>query len=146
MALNEFGQEVPDQEPIVIRVAPNQFISQYDNVKAYIRQQLSQAAQQAELESFEEANDFDVADDLIPPTGHEFTEDQEERMKEDLRDAAEKAKKEFDEEVERQVEARLAARNEQGNAPEPARRVGHQPSRQKRPRQQSLQDLEQDDQ
>lgn len=75
--LNEAGQEVPDPTPIVIHVR-GRVISQFDDVRAFIRRELSMAASAAHLETFEESNDFDIPDDPIDPTTpHEYSADQE---------------------------------------------------------------------
>lgn len=128
MPLNEFGQEVPDQTPIVLRVG-QKTITQFDHIKAYIRREISQAAANAEMETFDEANDFEVDDDPIPQSPHEYTEEQEERERERFEDAKTQAKKEFDAHVEKEVKRRLAARNDQPRAP-----------KKKAPRQLHLQD------
>lgn len=75
--LNEAGQEVPDSTPIVIHVRSRR-ISQFDEVRAFIRRELSMAARAASQETFEEANDFDIDGDPIDPnTPHEYSADQE---------------------------------------------------------------------
>lgn len=129
MPLNDKGQEVPDQTPIVIRVG-RQTITQFDNIKAYIRRELSNAAANAEMETFDEANDFEVDDDPIPQSPHEYTEEQEEREREGFEDAKKQAEKEFDDHVEKEVKRRLAARDESARAP-----------KRKAPKQLHLQDL-----
>lgn len=73
---NEFGQEVPDPTPVVIRFK-GAVISQFDQVRAFIRNELAANRAGSGAESFEEANDFDVEDDLFPVGGHEYDEDTE---------------------------------------------------------------------
>lgn len=85
MPLNEFGQEVPDPTPVVIRVK-NRRISQFSEVRDYIRRELSQQAENIGHETFEEANDFDVPDDpiILPDTPHEYSADQEDEDRENI--------------------------------------------------------------
>lgn len=73
--LNEFGQEVPDNEPVVIHIK-GRIYSQFDQVRDFIRRELVQH-RSGEVETFEEANDFDVHDDLFPVSPSEYTEDTE---------------------------------------------------------------------
>lgn len=77
MPLNDKGQEVPDQTPIVIRM-PSKVISHWDDVRSFIKRELSGAAAAAHVESFEEANDFDIDDDPPIPSRWEYSADQEE--------------------------------------------------------------------
>lgn len=93
--LDAAGREVPDQTPIVLRVRGVQ-ISQYDQIKAFVRRELSDAARGVGAETFEEANDFDVPDDEIRHSPHEYTEEQQARDEEAIADglAAKKAQQE----------------------------------------------------
>lgn len=72
---NEFGQEIPDDTPVVIHIK-GQTISQFDQVREFIRRELREH-QTGEIETFEDANDFDVEDDLFPVSAAEYTEDTE---------------------------------------------------------------------
>lgn len=74
--LNEQGQEIPDLTPIVIRVK-NRKITQWDDVRAFIRNELSNAARDSGAETFEEANDFEMEDDPEPQSRWEYSADQE---------------------------------------------------------------------
>jgi len=69
------GREIPDDTPVVIRIKGN-VISQFDEVRAFIRRELREH-QSGEIETFEEANDFDVEDDLFPVGAAEYAEDTE---------------------------------------------------------------------
>lgn len=82
--LNEFGQEVPDDTPVVIRFR-GKVVTQFDQVRDFIRRELSANRVDAGAESFEEANDFDVDDDLFPLSPNEYTEDTEAADLETLR-------------------------------------------------------------
>lgn len=75
--LNDKGQEVPDTTPVVIRM-PSRIISQWDDVRSFIRRELSAGAAAAHVETFEEANDFDVDDDPPISSRWEYSADQEE--------------------------------------------------------------------
>lgn len=83
--LNEQGQEIPDDTPIVLRVR-GVAISQYDQIRAYVRRELSDQARGMGAETFEEANDFDVDDETIHHAPHEYTEEQEMRDLEAIED------------------------------------------------------------
>lgn len=64
------GAELMDSTPISasLRVRPQ---SEYQRMRALIRQELSMEAAANGLESWEEANDFDVGDDFDPSTPYE---------------------------------------------------------------------------
>lgn len=84
--LNDKGQEIPDDTPIVIHIK-NRRIAKFDDVRAFIRAELSNAARMAGEETFEEANDFDIDGDPIDPsTPYEYSADQELADLETLRD------------------------------------------------------------
>lgn len=74
--LDNEGREIPDNTPLVVRFR-GRTISQFDQVRAYIRNELSRQAEALEMESFEDANDFQVDDDLFPVSPHEYSEDTE---------------------------------------------------------------------
>lgn len=64
MARYENGRQVPDPRPVEVptglRVGP----TLQEEIKRYVRAELSRRAMDNGRESFEEANDFDVDDDL----------------------------------------------------------------------------------
>lgn len=68
--LNELGYEVPDQTPVSVPAYIKKY-DQRDTIKELIRQALSQEAQDAGYETFEEADDFDVGDDYDPSSPYE---------------------------------------------------------------------------
>lgn len=68
--LNEHGWEVPDQTPVAVPAYIKKY-DQRDTIKELIRQALSQEAQDAGYETFEEADDFDVGDDYDPSSPYE---------------------------------------------------------------------------
>lgn len=74
---NEFGQEIPDDTPIVINLPGLAPITGVDDIRQLIAQEFSRAARAAEMESFEDANDFDVEDDEFPVSPHEYDRDTE---------------------------------------------------------------------
>lgn len=81
--MNEFGQEVPNDEPVVIRFK-GRCISQFDEVRAYIRRELSANRADAGAETFDEANDFEVDGDPFPVSAHEYEQDTEDADREVL--------------------------------------------------------------
>lgn len=76
MPLNDKGQEIPDDTPVVIRFK-SRVITEFDRVREFISREMSEAAARAGSETFEEANDFDVDDDMFPVSPHEYKEDTE---------------------------------------------------------------------
>ncbi|AZL83034.1 hypothetical protein [Apis mellifera associated microvirus 47] len=81
--LDDQGREIPDDTPIVISIR-GQRVSQFDQVRAYIRNELSRQAEGMQMETFEDANDFDVEDDMFPVSPHEYSKDTEEADREAL--------------------------------------------------------------
>lgn len=72
---NDSGQEIPDDTPIVIRLR-GQTITDFDRVREFIKRELREH-QTGQVETFDEANDFDVEDDLFPVSPHEYSQDTE---------------------------------------------------------------------
>lgn len=74
--LNERGREVLDDTPVAL---PAKFKRQswIDNMREFVRQELSRQAEGIEMESFEEADDFDVDDDPEIKSPYEISADQE---------------------------------------------------------------------
>lgn len=70
------GREVPNPNPIVIHLASGP-VTDFDRVRELIRRELSIEAERNGEETMEEANDFDVEDDMFPVSAHEYTEDTE---------------------------------------------------------------------
>lgn len=91
MQLDDQGREIPDPTPIVIRVRTG-VISQFDQVRAFIRNELSRQAGAEGFETIDDANDFDVDDDLFPVSPHEYTADTEAADREALAAAEARAK------------------------------------------------------
>lgn len=60
VALTEDGKEITDPKPMAVRVRATETMT--DRVRRMVRQELSQAAASQEMETFEEANDFDIED------------------------------------------------------------------------------------
>lgn len=67
---NAKGEELMDSTPVAstLRFKPK---SEYQRIREIIMHELSTKAAEAELETFEEANDFDVGDDFDPTTPYE---------------------------------------------------------------------------
>lgn len=75
---DELGREIIDDTPIEVPLKIQKPPSIQEMVKMYIRMdELSQDALRQELETFEEADDFDVDDDDMPLSGYEMQEMQE---------------------------------------------------------------------
>lgn len=65
--LDKDGREVPDPTPMAPPVGMSERPSLADFVQRMIQQEVSRAAAAAEMETFEEADDFDVEDDPMDP-------------------------------------------------------------------------------
>lgn len=85
--LDEEGREVLDQTPITINVARRK-ISKFDDVRDFIRSELSKAATESGAETFDEANDFDIPDDPAMQSPWEYSADQEAEDLETIKTAA----------------------------------------------------------
>lgn len=65
---NEFGQEMPDPVPMAVPVGYNQSPTLADMIKRMVRNQLlAQAANAEDIDTFEEAEDFEIEDDPLDP-------------------------------------------------------------------------------
>lgn len=62
--LNEYGEEINDPEPLFIDVAARRRPSLTERVKSMVQMEFSRIAERDGMESFDEANDFDVLDDF----------------------------------------------------------------------------------
>lgn len=74
--IDDVGREHLDQTPIAVplRFKRQSFV---DQIQTLVRQELSRQAQAAELETFEESDDFDVDDDPWIKSQYEIDADQE---------------------------------------------------------------------
>lgn len=72
--LNEFGQEIPDDTPVSIHIPGLGQVNDVDEIRRIIREQISFAAMEAEMETEDDANDFDVDDDMFPAGQAEYDE------------------------------------------------------------------------
>lgn len=61
----QFG-EIPDDTPVEIPGRCHEPLSLREDMKRFIREEISKQAVDNEAESFEEANDFDIGDDETP--------------------------------------------------------------------------------
>lgn len=70
--LDEHGREMPDPTPIAPPVGYNRQPSLAEQIRAMVRsERLRQEAEAQGFETFEEADDFDVGDDLDPSSPYE---------------------------------------------------------------------------
>lgn len=60
---NERGQQIPDQTPVEVPLRFTRPLSMQDEIRRFVRQELSNRAADDGAESFEEADDFEVDDD-----------------------------------------------------------------------------------
>lgn len=70
--LDEFGQEVPDPVPLAPPVGYKRRVPLAQQIREMVRSEaLRMAAERAGAESFDEADDFDVGDDVDPRSPYE---------------------------------------------------------------------------
>lgn len=69
--LDENGHEVPDPRPVAIPAGFKRPETLAEQVRRLVRTSLSQQAHNEGMETFEEAEDFDVGDDIDPRTPYE---------------------------------------------------------------------------
>lgn len=70
--LDQFGRETPDPVPMAPPLGYNRQPSLTEKIRAMVRSEhVRLAAMQAGMETFEEADDFEVGDDLDPSTPYE---------------------------------------------------------------------------
>lgn len=74
LLLDSQGREIPDPTPMAPPVGYKKQESLFDIVREQIRQQLRIAAEEAAVETEEDADDFDIGDDYDPeaPTEYDF--------------------------------------------------------------------------
>jgi len=82
--LDEKGWEVPDPTPLARAVRFQRPPTLQEQIRAMIRTHLSSQAQSQGLETWEEANDFEVGDDYDPSSPWELKDDHEETYQRDL--------------------------------------------------------------
>lgn len=65
--LNERGHEVPDPTPVAMPLGLSRPEPIHVMIQRLVRTELSQQAQQQDMETWEEADDFDIEDDELDP-------------------------------------------------------------------------------
>lgn len=75
--LDEKGSEIPDPTPLELPLNWTRPPSINDIVRQMVRNEISEAARSVGVETFEEADDFDVGDDYDPKSPWEMNYDQE---------------------------------------------------------------------
>ena len=71
---DDLGREVPDSRPVAVPFNFGRPLSLHEQIKRFIRSELSTRAAAAESETFEEADDFDVDEDPDPVSAYEMVE------------------------------------------------------------------------
>lgn len=69
---NERGQEIPDPRPVSVPAGFQRPLSLQEEIKRFVRSELSRQAEDAGQESFEEADDFEVDEDPDPLSPYEL--------------------------------------------------------------------------
>lgn len=93
---DEKGRFLPDPQPLELPVGYNQPPAFLEEVRRFIRNELSLVANRNQAETFEEADDFDLPDDF-PRSIHELEPMQEEEPPAKVR--AEKVKRDKEEQA-----------------------------------------------
>lgn len=81
MKFDERGRELPDPTPIDVPLNWKRPPSMQDLIKQHIRVEMSRQAADTGMETFEEADDFEVDEDPDPLSQYELREMAEERPK-----------------------------------------------------------------
>lgn len=68
------GREIPDPTPAPMPPGIGRAFTLQEQIKRMIRQEVSRAAEEEDLETFEEADDFDVDEDPDPLSAYELVE------------------------------------------------------------------------
>lgn len=78
MSLDKKGREVPDPRPVEWPANLKRPLTLQEEIQRFVRVEMSQRAAEHGMESFEEADDFDVGDEDEWQSPYEMTEMQEE--------------------------------------------------------------------
>lgn len=81
MKFDERGRELPDPTPLEVPLNWKRPPSMQELIKQHIRSEMSRQAADTGMETFEEADDFDVDEDPDPLSQYELREMAEERPK-----------------------------------------------------------------
>lgn len=74
MKFDSLGREIPDTTPVAIPAGWERPLSLHEQIKRFIRTELSSQAELQGEESFEEAEDFDVDEEPDPVSPYEVPE------------------------------------------------------------------------
>lgn len=69
------GREYPDPTPVAKPVGWKPPHNLQETIRRFVRDEMSRLARGQEMETFEEADDFDVGDDYDPKSPHELDEE-----------------------------------------------------------------------
>lgn len=84
--LDEFGRELPNPQPLFVEVTPGRRLTLQQKIQRLLRVELSRQMYDQGMESWEEANDLNIDDDVPVKfgKGYEIMEDEIPIMKADL--------------------------------------------------------------
>lgn len=71
---DEMGREIPDTRPVAVPHNWDRPLSLHEEIKRFVRIELSRTAEMQGQESFEEADDFDVDEEPDPLSPYELQE------------------------------------------------------------------------
>lgn len=75
--LDKFGREILSSEPVAVPAGLKPPVSMEERIRLAVSQMISQQAARDGLETFEEANDFDVDEEMFDPfTGRPFHDEE----------------------------------------------------------------------
>lgn len=66
--LDDRGREVGDPVPVAPPIGMSRSPTMIENIRTMVRREMSEAAQLNQMETFDEADDFDVVDDPLDPS------------------------------------------------------------------------------
>lgn len=69
-----YGREIPDSTPVAVPHEWQRPLSLHEQIKRFVRSELSRRAHDEGQETFEEADDFDVDEDPDPLSAYELQE------------------------------------------------------------------------
>lgn len=80
MRFDDRGREIPDKSVVEVPLKFSRPLSIQEEIKRFVRTEMSRQAQEGGMETFEEAEDFDVDEDEDFRSPYELTMMQEERI------------------------------------------------------------------
>lgn len=126
--LTEFGGEMPDPVPMAPPVGFKRQPSIFENMREMVRVELSRRASEEGFETEEEAEDFNVREDIEPVSRHQYTEMDEDYVRSSVKDYNEKVASDKQAAAKRRLEASVpGAKPARQGRPQAAREALDEP-------------------